>query len=341
MAIKLTETDIQEMSLQAQQQGEPIWQSLELGYQSRLPKQLAEMSNYRAFKLRSGLSICILQGQLTQNLQFIRQHQSHFNLIAKFYLSGASQMHTPGALHVAPDYEEIKGRHYLYHLPNQTEIEEWSADELAHVIYVDVDPTYFRTFDLAQTRLSPPLQKLIEGDRTQRFHQPLGRITPTIQQLLQQILHCPHKGLMQQLYLESKALELFAAQFGLWAEVPSTATTFLSAHDLEQLHQAREILSQQAADPPSLSNLARQVGLNDRKLKEGFRQVFGTTAFSYLRDYRLQQAQQLLCNPNLSISSVAATVGYKSPESFCKAFRHKFAVSPKAYQLGHRSQRCG
>ena len=102
-----------------------------------------------------------------------------------------------------------------------------------------------------------------------------------------------------------------------------------------------EILSQQAADPPSLSNLARQVGLNDRKLKEGFRQVFGTTAFSYLRDYRLQQAQQLLCNPNLSISSVAATVGYKSPESFCKAFRHKFAVSPKAYQLGHRSQRCG
>ena len=88
---------------------------------------------------------------------------------------------------------------------------------------------------------------------------------------------------------------------------------------------------------PSLIDLARQVGLNDRKLKEGFRHLFGATVFGYLRDYRLQQAKELLHDYDLTIASIATTVGYKSPEAFCNAFRRKFDVSPKAYQLRQRS----
>lgn len=75
------------------------------------------------------------------------------------------------------------------------------------------------------------------------------------------------------------------------------------------------------------------MGLNPRKLKEGFRQVFDTTVFGYLHQYRMQIAQNLL-QQKQKVAVVAATVGYASPTSFSAAFQRQFGVKPKAYQLG-------
>ncbi|MEM0943833.1 MAG: AraC family transcriptional regulator, partial [Pseudomonadota bacterium] len=96
----------------------------------------------------------------------------------------------------------------------------------------------------------------------------------------------------------------------------------------------RELLIHDVQKPPTLAELAQQVGLNEYRLKQGFRQVFGTTVFGCLHHCRMQQAQHLLRNSNLTIAGVAAQVGYLSPEAFSTAFRRKFTVSPKAYQLG-------
>ncbi len=336
MAIELTNIDLQDLEAQAQQQGEQIHRKIELGMEYNLPSLLGE-GGERTFNLRDGLAIGIRKGKLRQNIALTHQHEANFPLVAKFYLSGASRVQTLDATDINNNYEETRGYHYLYHLPNHTEVEEWSAKEPIHVVYVCVDPSYFSKFDMGKTALSPSLQKLMEGDKRVRFHQPLGQMTPVVRQLLQQLLRCPYTGLMQQLYLESKAMELFAAQFTLWAETPSPkATISLSASDIEQLHRAKEILTQQAGHPPSLTALARQVGLNNRKLKQGFCQVFGTTAFGYLKDYRLQQAKELLHERDLTIATVAMMVGYKNPEAFSTAFRRQFAISPKAYQLSQR-----
>ncbi|MEM8545022.1 MAG: AraC family transcriptional regulator [Cyanobacteria bacterium P01_H01_bin.119] len=335
MAIKLTDKDLQDICSQAEQQGEQILQPLELGYQGNLPQQLGQ-GGERTFNLRSGLSIRIRRCRLAQEFEYTRQHGACFSLISKFYLSGGSRVQSPDVTDIDPEYEELKGNHYLYHLPDQTEIEHWPNKPL-YVVYLSADPGYFSSFDGAHVTLPPSLQKLITGDRTQRFHQPLGCMTPTIKLLLQQILHCPYTGFMQQIYLESKALELFAAQFALWTEASTpNASMSLCAHDIEQLHQAKEILIRQAVNPPSLVSLARQVGLNDRKLNQGFRHLFGTTVFDYLQGYRLEQAKELLSDSGLTVSGVAAKVGYRSPEAFSNAFRRKFAVNPKTYQLSQQ-----
>ncbi|MGP1387544.1 MAG: helix-turn-helix transcriptional regulator [Thainema sp.] len=337
MAIKLTDADYDDMMAQFEQQGEPTYRSTELGFQCQIPTQWGSGLG-RVLMLRNGLTIQIGKFSLKQPVHHIRQHETAFPLVAKFYLSGASRVRTLDASDIDNDYQEVAGRHYLYHLPDLTEIEEYPADKLLYVIDISADPAYFSTFRQHETAIAKSLQKLLDGDRTQRFHQPLGRITPLMRELLKQLLNCPYHGLMQQLYLESKALELFAAQFSIWTDEPPVALSLsLCDQDLEQIHHAKDILLRHSHHPPSLTDLARQVGLNDRKLNRGFRQLFGTTVFGYLQDYRLQQAQQLLRDPALTIASVAATVGYTSPEAFSTAFRRKFAVSPKAYQLSQRA----
>ena len=174
---------------------------------------------------------------------------------------------------------------------------------------------------------------------SERFHQPLGKISPAMIQVLQQILYCPYQGITQQLYLESKALELLALQFTcLEADVSTLKQLPLKSRNLERVQYAREILVRNLNKPPSLKQLTHQTGLSDRALQQGFSYLFGTTVFGYFHNYRLEQAQYLLRQPHTTVGEVATQVGYRNPEAFSTAFRRKFGINPKAYQLGRFSK---
>ena len=86
------------------------------------------------------------------------------------------------------------------------------------------------------------------------------------------------------------------------------------------------------AEPPSLLALARQVGLNDCKLKQGFRHLFGTTVFGYVHRCRMEAAKALLGDRDLNIAIVANRVGYASPSRFCHAFKRYTGLTPSDYR---------
>lgn len=326
MTISLTEAELTDLC----EQNQIELPRHESGFRqsSTLPKSLGDGVR-TSFHLRGGLILEIMEGQLRQTLQVRQVHEARFPLTAKFLLSGSSWVQTPGIREIHPYYIEQQGFSYLYHLPSLEEIEEWSADEVIQIVTICADLDSFRAIGQEQC-LPTPLYKSLQG---QRFHESLGPISSAMREILQQILHCPYRGSTQALYLESKALELFALQLEYW-ERP--ASPQLPADDVERLHHAREVLIRNAKNPPLLLELAHQVGLNDRKLKQGFRQLFGTTVFGYLQNYRMGQAKQLLEDDRLSVAAIATSVGYRNPEAFSTAFRRKFSISPKAYQLSQR-----
>ncbi|NET39362.1 MAG: helix-turn-helix transcriptional regulator [Cyanothece sp. SIO1E1] len=335
----LTLADLTELWQIAWQTDRALYQQVGFEDKTGIPEILGE-GGERNIYLRNGLIITVYNTKLWQNFIMERQHESSFPLVAKFYLSGSSRVQTkePTLTNIRADYAEVAGCHYLYHLPNITEAEYWPSNEQHHVVMIQAQAEYLRCFSPGKTFLAPPLKRLLDGDEAYRFHQSLGQITPAMSQVLQQILQAPYQGMMQHLYLESKALELLALQLAHWAEgQPSGPSRRLPSDELERLHAAKTILVSNVGEPPALAALAQQVGLNEYRLKQGFRQVFGTTVFGYLHHCRMQQAQHLLLNSNLTIAGVAARVGYRNPEAFSTAFRRKFAISPKAYQLGKHS----
>lgn len=332
MAISIK--NFREIQAIAQQKGEALYRKTDFEQENGLPKSLGE-GNERLIYLRGGLSIRMFEGTLWQSVRINQQHSSDFPLISKFYLSGSSRIQTKGAKTIAADYTEISGCHYLYHLPDVTEIEDWPANELYRIVIISAQLDYFRSFFGSEISLSSPLRRVLDGDKTQRFHQTLGQITPQMGQALQQILQAPYQGIMRRMYLESKVLELLTLQFAHWAQKPSVVRSRqIPSAELDQLHAAKAILNGNINHPLDLNHIAQQVGLNEYRLKQGFRQVFGSTPFGYWHDCRMQQAQHLLLNSTLSIAGVAQRIGYRSPEAFCNAFRRQFRVSPKAYQLG-------
>jgi AraC family transcriptional activator of pyochelin receptor len=174
----------------------------------------------------------------------------------------------------------------------------------------------------------------MEGKSANSFHQTLNQSTPAMQQALQQILNCSYQGAFKRMYLESKVLELLVLQFArlLGKQKASSLIATFHSTDIERLHLAKTILQRELQYPPTLLDLARQVGLNDFKLKQGFRHLFGTTVFGYLQTCRMEQAQQLLSDRSLSIAEVAQRVGYTSPSSFCHAFKRHVGMIPRDYR---------
>jgi AraC-like DNA-binding protein len=159
-------------------------------------------------------------------------------------------------------------------------------------------------------------------------HRPGLPFTPSMQAVVQSMQDNPFTGGMKRLFLEARTMELMLLQ---WQQFNSPAMPVKMPwrkEDVEKMHLAREILQQRIQDPPSLAELARLCGLNEFKLKKGFREVFGATVFGYFNTLRLEQAHLLICNTSLSISEIAYQTGWAHPQHFNRAFKKHYGVPP-------------
>ncbi|MEH2082235.1 MAG: AraC family transcriptional regulator [Nostoc sp.] len=185
----------------------------------------------------------------------------------------------------------------------------------------------------ASGQLPAVFEHLVKPPDEERSLQ-IGTTTPQMQVALQQILHCPYQDMTQKMYLEGKIWELTALlleQVKAKQDLPDPIWQ-LKPEDVDRIYYARELLLNRLNNPPSLTELARQVELNDCTLKRGFRQVFGKTAFSYLHDYRLEQARQLLTTGEMKVAEVAEAIGFADPGYLARAFRKKFGCYPGCYR---------
>ena len=205
-------------------------------------------------------------------------------------------------------------------------------------VTIFVQPKVLRSFVSDSSEDSPPVLKHLIRSSESACYKRVGETSLMMNALLQQILQCPYKGLTKRMYLESKAIELLALLIEEEAEIHQgeAQAALLDLDYRDRIHYAQEILLKNLTNPPSLMELARQVGMCDYNLKRGFKEVFDTTVFGYLRDRRLERAQQLLLEPWMTVAEAARTVGYDSHASFTTAFKQKYGVSPKAYQMSAR-----
>ena len=84
--------------------------------------------------------------------------------------------------------------------------------------------------------------------------------------------------------------------------------------------------------PPNIQGLAKIVGINEHKLKQGFNHIYKQPPFTYLRERRLCHARDLL-NQGISVTKVAEQVGYKSVSHFSLTYKKRYGQSPKTSKL--------
>lgn len=321
----LTDSNWQELWAESEQNGNIYRQSN--SFESIYQGKILDVCNiYTCWaELRSGLSILTNELEFIDDLGWIRDGLDNSQFGLSFFLSGKVRIERHG---LTDEADEAVGKYYSECNCDLKETEWWKAGEKYSRIYLKIEPQqFFQSFseeDLEQIPIY--LRQALIGGKVQPYYYQ-GKITRQMQRVLRQILQCPHQGLMKQMYLESKAVELITLHFQQFQDqdIRDRSLTANNLSDVEKIYQAKEILLSNLENPPSLIELARQVGLNDFKLKCGFRQVFGTSAFKYLHDYRLEQARQLLVSGEMKVEEVAFRVGFDSRSYFALAFRKSLA----------------
>ena len=98
--------------------------------------------------------------------------------------------------------------------------------------------------------------------------------------------------------------------------------------ELKCLHMARNMLMRELAPPPTITKLARSVGMAKSTLTKGFKAVFGETILEFSLGCRMRHAMALMRDQCWSVAKASEAVGYAHPTSFTTAFRRHFGMRP-------------
>ncbi|MFT5258225.1 MAG: AraC family transcriptional activator of pyochelin receptor [Polaribacter sp.] len=159
-------------------------------------------------------------------------------------------------------------------------------------------------------------------------------IKPTVAVVLHQIINSNINSSIRELYVKGKIYELLSLHFQKEESTDAEYCPFLvDEQNVLKIRKAKDIIISRMSEPPSLQELALEIGLNLKKLKEGFKQIYGDTVYSFLFDYKMEHARKLLESNQFNVNEVGSQVGYSTASHFIAAFKKKFGTTPKKYVM--------
>lgn len=156
--------------------------------------------------------------------------------------------------------------------------------------------------------------------------------TSSIAVVLSQILQARVHDSMKSLYFKGKIYELLSLYFNKNDDSSIEQCPFLiDEQNVQKIRNAKDIILDRMIDPPSLDALALEIGLPLKKLKQGFKQVYGDTVFAYLLEHKMQEARRMLDSQKYNVNEVGLKLGYSTSSHFIAAFKKKYGTTPKKY----------
>ena len=174
---------------------------------------------------------------------------------------------------------------------------------------------------------------LSEDNKDKKYYKD-GVISPSMAIVLNQLINYNLNQSIKNLYFKGKAYELLSLYFNRSEEANIEQCPFLvDETNVIKIRKAKDIIISRMSEPPSLQELADEIGLNIKKLKEGFKQIYGDSVFSFLFDYKMEVARKLLESGENNVNEVGHKVGYSTASHFIAAFKKKYGTTPKKYIL--------
>ena len=185
--------------------------------------------------------------------------------------------------------------------------------------------------------LSQSLERMLESRFKQREHVVCGafprmRSTPgnhPLSQSAHRLFMTERNTIYGRLMFESRALD-FLSQ-ALMLEAPLTRHTLDNRSQRQKaVEEAVSILDEEWGVPPTITSLARRVGVNECYLKTDFRERTGLSIGAYVRKIRMEKALALIESSRCSVLQAATFVGYSNPSHFSRAFKRFHGYLPSA-----------
>jgi AraC-like DNA-binding protein len=155
--------------------------------------------------------------------------------------------------------------------------------------------------------------------------------------IFKQIDSCDFHATAARIYLESKALEMFAllsADYGEGA---------LKQSDLEEPFgtKIRAYIEENCGAELGVDTLAKFSCMSASKCKAEFKRAFGKSVYAYITEVRMEKAKRLLAETSFNVETVAWEVGYKKSGAVAAAFQKYAGQLPREYRTQQKMKYTG
>ena len=175
---------------------------------------------------------------------------------------------------------------------------------------------------------------LSEDNKDKKYYKET-EISPSMSIVLSQLFHYNLHPSIKNLYYKGKGYELLSLYFNRTEDPNAEQCPFLiDEENVLKIKKAKEIILAKMSEPPGLQELADEIGLSLKKLKMGFKQIYGDTVYGFLFDYKMDSARKLLDSGSYNVNEVGLKIGYSTGSHFIAAFKKKFGTTPKKYLMG-------
>lgn len=281
--------------------------------------------------VRSDLSVFEAHYNLNENIQFTGKGdgpllEMQFNLSAEhiFYKNCFS----------CPEAACPMSGNLVYDAENNNTQIRFAKDVVYKTFDIHLPAGFLKEYAGENRLLDLFLERMQKGESAFLSDRRIS-VNPKIIHAIEDIKNCVYSGLTRRIYLESKILELLALGMDSLENQPPAIR--LTDYEKRRVLETTQIIREHIASPYTIADLAQKVGVNQTKLKQGFKSLTGKTIFGYLQEIRMEQAKKYLLDTNLSIQEISHLSGYLNLSNFSAAFKKTFGFPPSSLRRGPES----
>ena len=272
--------------------------------------------------VQDGFSLLEIDNNSNEVLRYLKEVNSD---VIQIHFS----INSDAKLHYGPHYSlDLKSQNsVLLYNPNQALAINLSLNPNGKYLVFIVSIKMFHSFFSQVADIIPFLN---EENKNKKYYLD-KELSPNEILVLNQIFDDQKLNGMHELYIKAKVYEVLSLYFSKTNNDQQSCPFLENEANVEKIKQAKQIVINNMDEPPSLQEIANEVGLSISKLKEGFKHIYGESVFNFLLDYKLEFARKQLLTKKYNVSEISLQVGYSTASHFIAAFKKKYGTTPKQY----------
>ncbi len=142
--------------------------------------------------------------------------------------------------------------------------------------------------------------------------------------------------MLEQVFNAKSMPELHTISNNLLARIGEAISTTEQESGNLNILRAKSLVREFYASGITLEEMAQKLNITPEYLSTQFRQEVGETYSSYVRNYRIAKAKELLLGTNLKLQQIAQQVGYADAKYFSQVFKKTTGMLPAEYRQNHK-----
>lgn len=176
--------------------------------------------------------------------------------------------------------------------------------------------------------LSVDLTRILDFAQKQDFY--MVRANKTVQHIFSELYNVQDHIKLS--YIRIKLLELLLILTEMEFNNYKMDYVYFSKGQRDCIRQIHDFIVENITEHYTIKELSERFEISSTAMKRCFKGMYGAPVYAYLRTYRLQIAEKLLHENQLSVGEIATQIGYANPNKFTSAFRDEYGITPTEYQ---------